>query len=556
MLFLLPLCAWTDPALAPKPARWDRQFEKKKLERAPILGMMGRIQLPITPKRSTFQVDKRDHKIFTEDKRNLEARLDRTNFPHEPGPLFQESNITYEIAERTRAIGYGGIGAIHKLSCRLGLNRAIDRKIELLKLHAPYHESDHVLNIAYNVLSGGTCLEDIERLRNDETYMNALGAARIPDPTTAGDFLRRFKETPVVELQEAINEARRKVWGLQGAAFRKEAIIDVDGTIAETLGECKEGMDIAYNGIWGYAPLIVTLANTNEVLYLVNRPGNRPSSDGAAEWMDRAIDLVASVFEKVWLRGDTDFSLTHNFDRWSERVSFVFGYDAQSNLVTIADELPKAAWKRLNRPPRYEVKTEERTRPDNVKEQIIREREYKNICLRSEDVAEFDYQPTHCKKTYRMVVVRKNLTVERGEKRLFDDVRYFFYITNDREMTKEEVVFFANDRCNQENVIGQLKSGVNALRMPSDGLVANWAYMVIAALAWNLKAWYGLVTQSPSARRDIMRMEFKRFLISYIQLPCQIVKTGRRLVYRILTYSKHLETFFATFDYIKQLRFA
>ena len=155
-----------------------------------------------------------------------------------------------------------------------------------------------------------------------------------------------------------------------------------------------------------------------------------------------------------------------------------------------------------------------------------------------------------------MVVVRKNLTVEKGEQRLFDEVRYFFYITNDREMTKEEVVFFANDRCNQENVIGQLKSGVNALRMPTGDLVSNWAYMVIAALAWNLKAWYGLVTQSPSARRDIVRMEFRRFLTSYIQLPCQIVSTGRRLVYRILTYSKHLATFLDTFDYIKQLKFA
>ncbi|PYJ91272.1 MAG: IS1380 family transposase, partial [Verrucomicrobia bacterium] len=310
------------------------------------------------------------------------------------------------------------------------------------------------------------------------------------------------------------------------------------------------------NGVWGYAPLIVSLANTNEVLYLINRPGNRPSSDQAAQWIDRAVALVAPVFEKVWLRGDTDFSLTENLDRWSEKVNFVFGYDARSNLVQLADELPKGAWKRLNRPARYEVKTEERTRPENVKEQIIIEREYKNIRLRSEDVAEFDYRPTFCEKTYRMVVVRKNLTVEKGEQRLFDEIRYFFYITNDREMTKEEIVFFANDRCNQENVIGQLKSGVNALRMPSDGLVSNWAYMVIAALAWNLKAWYGLVTQSPTARRDIVRMEFRRFLISYIQLPCQIVNTGRRLVYRILTYSKHLETFFATFDYIKQLRFA
>src|SRR6266545_2158952 len=427
------------------------------------------------PKRSIVQVKKRDHKILRRDKKNLEKRLERKHFDDQPEPMFKDSNIVYEIGDRTRVIGYGGIGAIHKMVCKLKLDVGINDRIELLKIHVPYHESDHVLNIAYNVLSGGTCFEDIDRLRNDETYMNALGATRIPDPTTAGDFVRRFVSvSSVVELQETFNTQRKKLWMLQNQSFRKEAIIDVDGTIAGTLGECKEGMDISYKGIWGYAPLIVTLANTNEELYLVNRPGNRPSSDQAAEWIDRAISLVGPVFQKVWLRGDTDFSLTENFDRWSEKVSFVFGYDAQPNLVGLADELPNAAWKRLNRPPRYEVKTEERKRPDNVKEQIVREREYKNI----------------------------------------------------------------------------------RLRMPSDGLISNWAYMVIAALAWNLKAWYGLVTQSPSARRDIMRMEFKRFLISYIQLPCQIVNTGRRLVYRILTYSKHLETFFATFDYIKQLRFA
>ena len=367
--------------------------------------------------------------------------------------------------------------------------------------------------------------------------------------------MRRFDETWIFALQETINETRTKVWALQDSSFRKEAILDVDGTIAGTTGECKEGMDIAYNGIWGYAPLIVTLANTNEVLYLVNRPGSRPSSDGAAEWLDLAIDRVAPVFKKVWLRGDTDFSLTHNFDRWDERVGFVFGYDAKRNLVELAEALPESRWKPLQRPARYEVKTEERQRPENVKEQVVKEREFKNIRLQGEHVAEFDYRPVHCKKIYRMVVVRKNLTVEKGERRLFDDVRYFFYITNDRKMTPQEIVLFANDRGNQENVIGQLKSGVNALRMPSDGLISNWAYMVIAALAWNLKAWYGLVTLEPAAGRDILRMEFKRFLVSFIQIPCQIVATGRSLVYRILTYSRHLETFLTTFDHIRQLKF-
>ena len=497
----------------------------------------------------------RDHKILLRDKQNLETRLARKQYEDQPKSMFKEGSIQFEIADRTRAIGFGGIGVMHKLVCRLGLDRVINRNIALLKYHMPYWESDHVLNIAYNVLTGGTCLEDIERLRNDEAYMNALGADRIPDPTTAGDFLRRFDETWIFGLQETINETRRKVWKLQSDSFRKEAIIDVDGTIAGTTGECKEGMELSYKGIWGYAPLIVSLANTNEVLYLVNRPGNCASNADATEWMDRGIDLVAPVFKKVWLRGDTAFSLTPNFDRWDEKVRFVFGYDAMQNLVEMADGLREASWKPLQRPARYEIKTEERRRPENVKERLIKEREFKNIRLDSEQVAEFDYRPARCKKTYRIVALRKNLTIEKGETRLFDDVRYFFYITNDREMSPEEVVFFANDRCNQEYVIAQLKSGVNAMRMPSDGLVSNWAYMVIAALAWNLKAWYGLVTQSKSARKDIVRMEFKRFLISYIQLPCQIVKTGRRLVYRILTYSKHLESFFDTFDFIKRLRF-
>ena len=149
----------------------------------------------------------------------------------------------------------------------------------LFKFHLPYHESDHVLNLAFNALCGGTCLEDLELRRQDEAYLNLLGAERIPDPTTAGDFCRRFRREHLNALQNAIDMARLKVWAQQPPEFFEEACIEADGTIVETGAECKEGIDYCYKGVWGYHPLVVTLASTGETLRLRNRSGNRPSHE-------------------------------------------------------------------------------------------------------------------------------------------------------------------------------------------------------------------------------------------------------------------------------------
>ena len=181
--------------------------------------------------------------------------------------------VGYEVGGNVDATCFGGIAAVHRLVTKLGLVEQINDRLELLKVHLPYHESDHVLNLAYNVACGGVRLEDIERLRHDTAYMNALGADLIPDPTTAGDFCRRFTEADVGALMEAINAARGKLWAGRGRELLGPiAYLDTDGTIVPTDGQRKAGMDISYKGIWGYAPLIVTLANTREVLYLVNRP--------------------------------------------------------------------------------------------------------------------------------------------------------------------------------------------------------------------------------------------------------------------------------------------
>ena len=457
------------------------------------------------------------------------------------------SNIHYEVAQRSRGLGCGGIGAMHLLARRTGLIEAIDRRLHLLKVHLPYHESDHVLNVAYNILAGGICLQDIELQRNQEAYLDALGAQRIPDPTTEGDFCRRFKPADVETLMEAINEVRLGVWKFQGPEFFDRAVIDADGTLAATTGQCKEGMDISYKGQWGYHPLLVSLANTGEPLYLVNRGGNRPSSEGAAARFDQSIALCRRAgFKSILLRGDTDFTQTGELDRWdADGVAFIVGIDAMPNLVKIADELPQKAWKRLVRRPKYEVKTQPRARPENVKERIVKEREFENVRLFSEMVAEFDYRPTACRESYRVVVVCKNLTVERGENLLFDDLKYFFYITNDRSLPAEEIVPAANGRCNQENLIEQLKNGARAMEMPVGDLVSNWAYMVMASLAWTLKAWLALVLPEAgrwkekyqAQKQSLLRMEFKTFLNGLMRLPCQIVRGGRRILYRLLSWN-------------------
>ncbi len=494
-------------------------------------------------------------------KRRIENRLRNLDRCDQANPILGAQNVHYEISDRTRGFGAGGIGAMHELARRVGLIDEINGALNLLKVHSPYHESDHVLNMAYNTLAGGRCLEDLERLRNDEVYLDALGSPRIPDPTTAGDFCRRFQPDDVEALMNAINEVRLRVWAKQPASFFEEAVIEADGTLVESTGECKGGMDFSYKGTWSYHPLLVSLANTQEPLFLVNRSGNRNSQEGATARYDQAIELCRRAgFKQITLRGDTAFSQSEHLDRWDDAgVRFVFGYSGTANLVQMADQLAPACWKRLARPARYDVQTEPRSRPENVKEQAVIDREYQNIRLNHEDVASFRYSPSRAKKDHRIVVVRKNLSIERGETVLFEEIRYLFYITNDLETEASEIVYEANARCNQEKLIGQLKGGVHALHAPVDNLVSNWAYSVMASLGWTLKAWFALMLpekgrwakKHAAEKATVLRMNFQTFVHAFMLLPTQIVRQGRRTIYRVLGWNRWLHVFFRCWDEIR-----
>jgi len=395
-------------------------------------------------------------------------------------------------------------------------------------------------------------MQDMELRRNDPGFLDALGAQRIPDPTTAGDFCRRFDEPAINALQDVFDDIRIRLWKQQPTDFFAQARIEADGSLVGTTGECKQGMDFSYDGTCGYHPLLISLANTREVLRIVNRPGNRPSHEGAAHALDQAIATCRRAgFRKILLRGDSDFSQTKHLDGWDDQdVEFIFGYDNVPSLVAQV-ETSDLVWQPLTRPARYEVATTPRQRPTNIKDAIVVQRGYETLRLKNEDVAHIVYRPVACNREYRMVVVRKNISKEQGGMWLYDEFRYFFYITNDWKSTPEEIVFSANDRCHQENLIQQLKNGLYALKSPLNTLESNWAYMVMTALAWNMKGWAALrlpesgrwAEKYRAEKLWLLGLEFKAFLNVMVTIPCQLVRQARQTTLRILSYHVHLSTF-------------
>lgn len=483
-------------------------------------------------------------------KRKMLRRIDKNNWSG-ASPMIRPQAIKYELADKQKAIAAGGIGTLLELTKQLELRKEINQAIPLFQLHLPYDEADHVLNIAMNLLAGGNCLEHIEDRRQDEAYLNAVGAERIPDPTTAGDFCRRFDTAHVLHLMNAFNRVRARIWQQQPDEFFDCAIIEGDGTQVETSAEKKQGIGINYKGQWGYHPLVVTLANTREPLFIANRSGNRPSHENSAFYFDLAVQRCRTAgFRKVVLRGDTDFALTENFDRWDDDdVEFVFGIDAMPNLVEIAESLDKTAWKPMHR--RRTLKkpsANPRAKRPRAREAIVVKNGYLNKKLASERIAEFDYRPGKCDRTYRVVVLHKEVHLKRGQLRLFDEEKpvYFFYITNAGKSSKStrQVVVDANARCNQENNIAQLKQC--ALRAPLNDLTSNWAYMVIASLAWNLKVWSGLMIKPSGTAKQkeeqatikvkLIGMDFTTFRDRVLMVPAQIIRRSRTLVYRLLSY--------------------
>lgn len=462
---------------------------------------------------------------------------------YSPKPVFTHPSIRIEIDERSNATPYGGLALYHTLVGQLGLPNDLRRELMLLKVPLPYWESDHVLTHVYNLLCGGTCIEDIANLQNSEAVKRMLGTDVIPDPTTAGDFLRRFKEGDLEGFQRAIDAARVRVWKKMPRELRERATIDLDSHVREMSGDCKQGADFSYTGKWSYHPLLAKLAETGECLRSVNRPGNKTSADGAEKMLRESLQLTRGYFkERIW-RGDTAFyecrliNLTEE-----EQAYFVVCVDAMPNVVGLAQKLPEAAWKPMKWDSEKKVipKEKQRRKRINYRNLKAKEREYKNIEPQEQGVAEFEYQPTDCKKPYRMIVRRVKIRETKGQQLLFEGYRYYFMLTNLWRGSAERIVRFGYKRSDIENDIEQMENGIEAMKMPTGELLANGAFLMMGQLAWNLKAWSALLLLPKETRV----WEWKRFRYALIYIGAKVIRQGRRIVAKISHAHRYAEAMF------------
>ncbi len=461
-------------------------------------------------------------------------------WPETEGRVMRHPLLHLESDPRGEITHYGGLVLAQQFVRRFRVAQRLDESLSLFKRHAPYHESDHVLALAYTLYADGTCLEDQAALQGSEAVRRLVGACRIPDPTTAGDFLRRFRAAQDVEqLAGVTDEVQEAVWSKLPRHVRRRrkkhelALVDLDGHIKPLYGVQKEGADFSYDGRWSYQPLVVSLAGSGECLRVVNQPGSARPSDAAAKALEEVLPLVKRYFRNAIVRGDTDFDRSDVYKAAIEAEAyFAIGGRLHRNRAALVEAIAEERWKpfvpRADRQPPSGSSREVRT--PNYRRQKAVERCFRTLRTVKQWVTEIAYQPHGLGSACRMIVRRILIEESDGQGALFRHFRYRVVLTNlPRSYTPWQVIDLTYQRCDQENVIEQFGHGIAGWRMPVAEFMGNSAWLQIARLAWNLGKWIAQIAL-PS---EVVRWEWKRFRRHFVYVAAKVLKTGRRLVVRL-----------------------
>lgn len=448
-------------------------------------------------------------------------------------------------AEEAAITPYGGLALVAGLARRLRLPKLLNARLGLFKVHKPYTEADHVLAQAYNLYVGGTCIEDMATLQHSEAVRRMLGAARLPDPTTGGDFLRRFDSDDLVDLDRAIDDAQEAAWRLAPRIVRRQrekstAVVDLDSHIHTVYGLQMEGADFSHKGTWSYHPFVMSLAGTQEVLRLRNRPGNSHDARGALDDVQAVLPMLLRHFKDTLFRGDSQFYQVKLMDYLhGQGQAFAFVMKESPGVVARAQALPEDAWEpfetRAARARAARPNRQRRKRRPNLKRRTALARRKNDLRLVEQHLAEFDYRPGRSEHVYRVIVRRQRIDRTNKQGELFQVFRYRWAITNRRDLGRSDVIDLTYQRCDQENVIEQLQNGIASLRMPTGTLLANAAFLTIGRLAHNLKAWLTQLVLPP----ETVRWKWKRFRHAFVYVAATVIRHARQVHVRLGVSHRH-----------------
>ena len=443
-----------------------------------------------------------------------------------------DSNLQAELRSNDRITPYGGLGAVKMLVQRLGLRAAIDKRLTLFKqYHDDYTESTHIMTSVQSMVAGGTKLISINDIRNSQGTQRMDKTPQTVAPTTMGDTLHRFTEEDIWKLQEINLETCSRVWEHCRSKHKKGEIftVDTDSSVKHVYGNCFEGADFTYKNGFGYHPEYVTRAETGETLMVQNRSGSAKSGSGVSALLERVYPTVAKHFHRIRHRGDTKYGkkeIIQTDEKYG--VTFYLGYDSCGSLIEAAEEKPDSEWVEMPLKP-AEKRRKRKTRKKRAKQKQyrrkkVREREFKDEQTVARHVSELVYTPSWSDKPYRMIVVRSNREIHKGETFLFGKYEYYFIITSDRRGSALTVATIYFQRDNQENIFKQIKHETGGLWMPSKTLLANWAWMTISALAWNIKSWICQL-----GFKQGLRWMWNRFCRELILITAEVTKGSRQV---------------------------
>lgn len=384
-----------------------------------------------------------------------------------------------------------GLILIKEFIDRIGVAQLLDQEIQIKQRQRGYCESEALLGLIYNQIAGGSCLTDLQVLRGDAGTLRLLGLTSVLAPTTAGEVLRKFNIGEISDLQRCIKYLQEKVRPQQN---QRECTIDLDASVYEQASKGKQGSTKAYNGEIGYNPIFAFWDEEDELLFSHLCRGSCHPESKACWFLSETLKRVPKS-ARCSLRTDSAFYSGRIIEFCeANEMRFAITADQTQRIKTVIEAIDEAQWNDLER---YGVA----------------------------QVAEFRYQPRRWEKSYRYVVKRE-VVLEKPGKATF---RYHVVVTNDEERTAEKLIEWHLQHANVENRIKEHKSGLSLEKLPTRSFHANWAYLLIGQIAFNLVAWFKkLVLPARYHRATIKTIRHQ-----VLNVAGKIVRTGRRMFLKI-----------------------